>query len=181
MRGAIVICGPIGSGKSTVAAYLASKLSIRVISFGNYIRHMAHRSGLPATRSALQDLGDGLYQQSGASGLLQGALDVAGMDNNETVVFDGVRHIEVLAEIRRRAGKTIAVYLDVGPEERYRRRQAQGSNVLSQREFEVIDVHPVEAEIGKLAGLCDFVIDASQPLSRLEGNLPADLFTLDVR
>ena len=179
MKVAIVICGQIGSGKSTVAAMLASDLSIQVVSFGDYVRQVARRRGRPATRSALQNLGDCLYQRLGASGLLQGTLEMAGIDSDETVIFDGVRHIDVLSEIRRRAGKTVAIYLDASPEVRYQRRRSQGSAGLSWQEFEAIDNHSVEREIGALAELCDFVVDASQPLSPLQGDLPGELFTLD--
>ena len=179
MKAAIVICGQIGSGKSTVTTFLASKLSVQVVSFGKYIRHLAQRSGRQGTRNTLQDLGDSLYQKIGASGLLQGALEIAGIDDDEIVVFDGVRHAEVLAEIRRRAGKTVAIYLDVGQEERYQRRRSQVGDGLSPEEFRAFDSHPVEVEVSDLVDLCDFVIDASQPLTYLLGKLPAELFTLN--
>ena len=172
MKAAIVICGRIGSGKSTVSAMLASDLSIQVVSFGDYIRQMAQRGGRPDTRSALQNLGDCLYEQLGASGLLQGTLEMASIDSDETVIFDGVRHIDVLSEIRRRAGKTVAIYLDASPEVRYERRRSQEPIGLSWQEFETINSHIVEGEIGALVELCDFVIDASQPLSLLQGDLP---------
>ena len=181
MKAAIVICGRIGSGKSTVSAMLASDLSIQVLSFGDYVREMARSCGRPDTRSTLQNLGDCLHRQLGASGLLQGTLEMAGIDKDETVIFDGVRHINVLSEIRRRAGKTAAIYLDASPEVRYQRRRSQGSSDLSWQEFEAIDSHSVEGEIGALAELCDFVIDASQPLSLLQVNLPRELFALGTR
>ena len=179
MKAAIVICGQMGSGKSTVAAFLSSELSIQVISFGDYIRYIARRSSRPSTRSALQELGDSLYREIGAQGLLQGALEMAGVNDDEIVIFDGVRHIEVLSEIRRLAGKTVAIYLDASPEERYRRRRCQGSSGLPRQEFDAIDRHSVELEVGDLADLCDFVIDASQPLTDLQRNLPSELFALD--
>ena len=178
LKSAGVICGQIGSGKSTVAAILASRLSCQVVSFGKYVREIANRDGRSATRSVLQDLGETLYQRIGAPGLLEGALEIAGVKNDDTVVFDGVRHIEVLSEIRRRSGKTVAIYLAVDPEQRYRRRQSQGTGGLSREEFDAIDRHPVEVEIGDLAQLCDYVIDASQPLTQLESDLPAELFAL---
>ena len=180
MKAAIVICGRIGSGKSTVCAMLASDLSIQVVSFGDYVRQMAQRDGLPNTRSALQNLGDCLYRQLGASGLLQGTLEMAGIGNDETVIFDSVRHIDVLSEIRRLADRAVAVYLDASPEVRYERRRLQGPAGLSWQEFEAIDEHSVESEIGALEKLCDFVVDASQPISLLRVNLPRELFTLDV-
>lgn len=178
MKAAIVICGRIGSGKSTLAAMLASEPSIQVVSFGDYVRQVAQRDGRPDTRSALQSLGDRLYQQLGASGLLQSTLETAGIDSDETVIFDGVRHIDVLSEIRRRAGETVAVYLDASPEVRYERRRSQGSVGLSPEEFEAIDGHIVEGEISALPELCDFVIDASQPLSLLQRDLPGELLAL---
>ena len=179
MKAAIVICGRIGSGKSTVSAMLASELSIQMVSFGDYVRQMARRDGRPNTRSVLQNLGDCLYQQLGASGLLQGTLEMAGIDKDETVIFDGVRHIDVLSEIRRRADKTVAVYLDASPEVRYERRRSQGPPGLSWQEFEAMDNHSVEGEIGALAEFCNLVIDASKPLSHLHGELPRELFAPD--
>ena len=179
MKAAIVICGRMGSGKSTFSGMLAADLSIRVVSFGDYVRRMAQRGGRPDTRSALQNLGDCLYQKLGASGLLQGTLEMAGIDSDEMVIFDGVRHIDVLSEVRRRSGKTVALYLDASPEVRYERRRSQGPVGLSWQEFEAIDSHIVEGEIGALMELCDFVIDASQPLSFLQGDLPRELFALD--
>lgn len=179
MKAAIVICGQIGSGKSTVSAFLASKLSIQTVSFGDYIRHIAQCSARPTTRKALQDLGDSLYQKKGASGLLSGTLEMAGIDNDETVIFDGVRHTEMLAEIRQRAGKTIAIYLDVDPQERYQRRRFQGADSLSREQFEAFERHAVESEISDLAELCDFVIDASRPLTHLQDDLPVELFILN--
>ena len=178
MKAAIVICGRIGSGKSTVSVMLTSDLSIQVVSFGDYVREMARRDGRPNIRSALQDLGDCLYLQLGASGLLQSTLEMAGVDKDETVIFDGVRHIDVLSEIRRRAGKTVAIYLDASPEVRYQRRRSQGPADLSWQEFEAIDNHSVEGEIGALAKLCDFVVDASQPLTDVRDNLHSNLFML---
>ena len=176
MKAAIVICGRIGSGKSTVSAMLASGLSIQVVSFGDYVREKARSGGRPDTRSALQNLGNCLYRQLGASGLLQGTLEMAGIDKDEAVIFDGVRHIDVLSEIRRLAGKMVAIYLDASLEVRYQRRCSQGSAGLSWQEFEAIDNHSVEGEIGALAELCDYVVDASQPLTILQNDLHAELF-----
>ena len=162
MKAAIVICGKIGSGKSTVANCLASRLSIQVVSFGTYIRQIANRSGRPTTRSSLQDMGDSLFQEIGASGILLGALEEAGIDNCETVVLDGVRHVEVLKEIRRRARKSVAIYLDVCQEERYRRRLCQSACFFSLEEFQALECHAVENEISDLVELCDFVVDGTQ-------------------
>lgn len=179
MKAAIVICGQMGSGKSTIAAFLASKLSKQVVSFGNYIRRLAQESGQPTTRDALQNLGQAQYQSLGATGLLHGVLHLAGVEEDQTVVFDGVRHTEVLAAIRRSAERTVAIYLEVSAEERYRRRRCQSSHDLSPEEFQSVEHHEVEAETRMLAELCDYVIDASRTLPDIQNILPSELFTLE--
>ena len=175
MKTAIVICGQIGSGKSTVSSCVASRMSIQVVSFGNYVRQMAHLSGRPDSRESLQDLGDGLYRQLGAVGVLEGALGVAAVNDEDSVVFDGVRHEEVLEEIRRRAGQTIAIYLTVGQEERFRRHRSQFSGGMTLEEFQAFDSHAVETGIVDLAKRCDFMVDASQPLANVLKDLFAEI------
>lgn len=175
MKTAIVICGQIGSGKSTVSSCVASSMSIKVVSFGNYVRQMAHLSGRPDSRKYLQDLGDSLYQQIGAAGLLEGALGVAAVNDEDSVVFDGVRHEKVLEEIRRRAGQTIATYLAVGQEERFRRHRSRFSGGMTLEEFQAIDRHAVETGIVDLAKHCDFIVDATQPLTYVLKDLLAEI------
>ena len=58
---------------------------------------------------------------------------------------------------------------------------SQGSTDLSWQDYEAIDSHSVEGEMGALAEHCDFVVDASRPLGLLQGDLPRALFTLDAR
>ncbi|MXZ20558.1 MAG: AAA family ATPase [Caldilineaceae bacterium SB0665_bin_25] len=175
MKTAIVICGQIGSGKSTVSNCVASRMSNKVVSFGKYIRQMAHLSDRPDSRKSLQDLGDGLYRQIGAVGLLEGALDVAAVNDEDSVVFDGVRHEEVLEEIRRRAGQTIAIYLTVGQEERFRRHRSRSSGDMTLEKFQAIDSHAVETGIVDLANHCDVIVDASQPLPSVLKDLLAEI------
>lgn len=175
MKTAIVICGQIGSGKSTVSNCVASRMSIQVVSFGQYIRQMAHLSGQPDSRKSLQDLGDGIYRQIGAAGLLEGVLAVAAVKDEDSVVFDGVRHEEVLEEIRLRARQTIATYLAVGQEERFRRHQSRSSGGMTFQEFQAIDSHAVETGIVPLANHCDVLVDASQPLTCVLKDLLAEI------
>ena len=57
MKLAVVVCGRIGSGKSTAVNFVAAEFGFKVVSFGRYVRHLAQRRGMPSTRDALQDLG----------------------------------------------------------------------------------------------------------------------------
>ena len=174
IRYAVVICGKIGSGKSTAVAYLASQLGFKTVSFGTYIRDVAEQRGFPSTRGALQDLGDRLFKAMGSSDLLQAALRYAKVEGGDSAVFDGVRHAQVLADLRQAADRTTAIYLDVGQEERYRRHRARSvGRGLSFEDFQALDGHPVEAGINDLANLCDLVMDADHSLATVRRSLLA--------
>ena len=160
MKLAVVVCGQIGSGKSTAADFIAAEFGFKAVSFGRYVRHLAERRGTPSTRDELQDLGDCLFRSRGSSGLLEDALEHFEINSHDSVVFDGVRHFEVLGDIRQSAGATIAVYLEVNEEERFRRHQARQASGWSLEEFLAIDRHPVEAGIVRMIEQCDLVVDA---------------------
>ena len=160
MKLAVVVCGKIGSGKSTAVDFVTAEFGFKAVSFGSYVRHLAERRGMPSTRDELQDLGDCLFRSRGSSGLLQDALEHFGVNSDDSVVFDGVRHFEILADIRRAAEATIAVYLEVNQEERFRRHQTRQVSGQSLEEFLTIDRHPVEACIGMIIDHCDLVVNA---------------------
>ena len=165
MKLAVVVCGRIGSGKSTAVDFVAAEFGFKAVSFGRYVRHLAERRGMPSTRDALQDLGDCLFRSRGSSGLLQDALEHYGVNQNDSVVLDGVRHSEILADIRHASEATIAVYLEANQEERFRRHQAQQCHGWTLEEFLVADQHPVETGNDKLVEQCDLVLDAALPVT----------------
>ena len=100
--------------------------------------------------------------------MLQAALEYAGVGNDDSVVFDGVRHVEILTEIRRSAETAVAVFLHVGLEDRYQRYIGRMAFGISYGEFVAMGNHPVEADIAKLADVCDLVIDAAQPAAEVQ-------------
>ena len=171
MKHAVVICGRIGSGKSTAVAYLAESFDFKVVSFGRYVRDFADLHGVPRHRDRLQNLGAYLFRTKGASGLLQGTLQHFGINNDDSVVFDGVRHLEVLAEIRQSAETTIAVYLEVDKEERSRRHQSREGPGLSLQDHITADAHIVESDISRLIDDCDLVVDATGPKTNIQSKL----------
>ena len=160
MKLAVVVCGQIGSGKSTAVEFVSAEFGFKAVSFGSYVRHLAALRGTPSTRSQLQDLGDCLFRSRGSSGFLEDALEHFGINSHDSVVFDGVRHLEILAEIRQAATATIAVYLEVNQEERFRRHQARQAYGCSLEEFLIVDGHPVEAGIAMITDHCDLVVNA---------------------
>ena len=161
MKLAVVVCGRIGSGKSTAVEFVAAEFGLKAVSFGSYVRHLAAQRGMPRTRGQLQDLGDCLFRSRDSSGLLQDALEHYGVNPDDLVVFDGVRHPEILADIRQAAKATIAVYLQANQEERFRRHQARQCHGWTVEEFLVADQHLVEAGNNILIEQCDLVLDAA--------------------
>ena len=171
MKAALAICGQIGSGKSTASNFLASEFGFRLVSFGDFVRHQLTKDDCPVSRGSMQDAGHTLYKSLGASGMVHGALAHFGICADSTVVFDGVRHIEVLTAIRSEADATFTVYLEASRNERFRRcRERQGLN-LRIEDFDRIDGHPVEAGIPELARHCDLVIDTEVTLSGMQERL----------
>ena len=171
MKLAVVVCGRIGSGKSTAVDFVAAEFGFKAVSFGSYVRHLAALRGVPTTRSQLQDLGDCLFRSRGSSGLLQDALEHFGVNSDDSVVFDGVRHPEILADIRHAAKATIAVYLETNQEDRFRRHQARQCHGWTVEEFLVVDQHLVEAGNSKLIEQCDLVLDGAQPTTVVQNML----------
>ncbi len=112
--------------------------------------------------------------------MLQGAMQYAGIKCTDSVVFDGVRHSEVLSEIRRNSKGAIAVFLDADLAERFQRHNARSSYIVSLKEFIAIDEHQVEAGISELKQQCELVIDATQSPSEIKEVL-RNRFTLTAR
>ena len=139
----------------------AAEFGFKAVSFGSYVRHMAALRGTPSTRGQLQDLGDCLFKSKGSSGFLESALEHFGISSHDSVVFDGVRHIEILTAIRQAAEATIAVYLEVNQEERFRRHRARQASGSSLEEFLIVDSHPVEAGLDMIIDYCDLAVNAA--------------------
>ena len=161
MKLAVVVCGRIGGGKSTAVDFIVAEFGFKAVSFGSYIRHIATLRDTPSTRGQLQDLGDSVFRSRCSSGFLGEVLEHFGINNHDSVVFDGVRHLEILTAIRQAAEATIAVYLEVTQEERFRRHQARQASGSSLEEFLIVDHHPVETGLHMIIDHCDLVVNAA--------------------
>ena len=157
---AIGLAGGVGSGKSTVAKSLAATVAGQVVSFGDYIRHLASALGEPTDRSNLQRIGQQRVE-AGASEFLNAFLIWASPEPGVPLIIDGVRHIAVHEALRKWAALSDIDYtlivLDTSAQARADRRH--NGDV---REIVTVDGHPVENEaIARLPDLADIVIDGS--------------------
>lgn len=152
----IGLAGKARSGKSTLAAGLAGRLGGTVAAFGDAVRRRAADLGLDSTdRATLMDLGQ-QWATEDPGGLSD---EVLGSENTRPglLIVDGVRHLRVLGELKRRVPRFYLVYLSAG------------DGVLTSRLKGQLDprTHPSEQEIPLLAAHAQVQIDADAPVEAL--------------
>ena len=97
----LTFSGPIGSGKTTLSTRVAQFLEWKYVSFGDYIRDIAHQRGLGESREALQRLGASLIEEEGWDNFCNSVLAQVNWAAGQNVVLDGIRHIEALDSLQK--------------------------------------------------------------------------------
>lgn len=108
MNFAVVVSGPLASGKTTFASQLSAELKVPVFSCGALIREQARAMNLGDDRQTLQDLGLKVFKEVGTDGFL--GLLVG--DRRTSCVIEGIRDISMVDVVRKTYDQTIVVYLD---------------------------------------------------------------------
>jgi adenylate kinase family enzyme len=167
----VAFSGGIGAGKTTVSSALASRLACPRASFGDYVRAVASSRGLGGERQVLQAVGEELVRD--IPGFVRAVLAQAGWERGQSLVVDGVRHLEVLAALRRVAlpQETTLFFLDV-PETERRARVADRDGIGGIRDVEDVDVHSTEVQVK------DLLRDAAQLVLPAGISVPAILSTI---
>ena len=157
MNPIIAFSGSSQTGKTTLARLLADHLNAKVLIFGDFVRDQAKNLGIEnPTREMLQDLGHQMVK-SDAQRFCSAALESARHRSGESLVVDGIRHLEILAAIQKLNPEQNVrlVYLSAPLEKRQER--THGNEDLTQ-----VDSHPVEADTNeKLRAAADLVLDTS--------------------
>lgn len=91
----IALAGLSKSGKSFLAEHLGHKLDWPVLSFGNYVRHLAASNNSQFDFNSLQQLGQSLVD-AGPENFVEAVLKHGNFNAKNNLVLDGVRHVEVL-------------------------------------------------------------------------------------
>ena len=154
----IGIAGQIGSGKTSLAMELCSRLNWQIISFGSFVRSEANRRGIRIDRVALQQLGEDLIADLGPDEFVRQVLFSDKINSN--MVMDGIRHVEIWQTLRSIAQQSILVYLDIPEEVRIARlRQRDNLDIDS---IKLAMLHPMEHNIHLLRQYSNLVLfDAS--------------------
>jgi hypothetical protein len=117
MCGGLVVCFPgrMTSGKTSVTKALAQRLGWPRVAFGDYVRaQLVQRGGDPASREALQNLGQRLVDED-VEGFVREVLCSGGFRPGDNLLIDGVRHVDIQTLIAKlvQPSRTFLVHLAV--------------------------------------------------------------------
>jgi len=163
MKFALGFSGRIKSGKTTIARRVATELNVPFASFGDYLRTVVAARGLDSSdRTILQDVGQELFE-SELSGFCADVLIAAGWKKGMCVVVDGIRHVQVLEEL-----KTILepvsiklVYINVADQVQAQRLIDSGS----MHSLALVQSHQTEVDVlNRLVQIADLQINGGAKL-----------------
>jgi dephospho-CoA kinase len=161
--------GKIGSGKSTLSEMIAKELGVIYSSFGDYVRKIAEKRDIPLTRINLQDLGHELLTKD-IHRFCSDVLKDAGWSKGNSIVVDGIRHLEVIHELNKIVSPDSIklIYLDIANEALRRSRTSH-----RQEDMTSGDSHPTENQVQdkSLMQAASFVIDAEKPIETLRSEI----------
>lgn len=143
--------GRIGAGKSTISRAVAERLGVPRVSFGDVVRDEARRRNLPATREALQNLGDAMIA-AGWDAFCERVVATAAPKEHDTLIVDGVRHIGALEGLAKLAVRTFTVFIDAPWDNRLSWRN------ITAEELRTADAHPNEAEVDRVRSLANVIV-----------------------
>ncbi len=160
----IGLCGPLATGKSTVARYLADAYDAEVVSTRGIIAREAQQLGLEPNRVNLQDVGQRMQTERGPLWVTEKILEIVVPDG--FYVIDAVRHVESLQCLHSELGGRFNCMFVSAPEST-RRKRFTARNEGGEDEFARAVAHLVESEVLSLAEFADAVVDNRGSLGQL--------------
>lgn len=156
----LIICfsGQIGSGKTSISREIANHLGYPWVSFGDYVRALAKKNGLSATRDVLQDFGASLVKNK-CEKFCKSVLNQADWHPGMNIILDGVRHVKILETIKQITAPSVVllVYVDTSEKERKKRILLSRNTNLS--DFKQHESHSTEIDVKiKLKKLANIVV-----------------------
>ena len=159
----VVLSGPMGAGKSTLAEGLQRRHGARIISSRQLLQARVGSEGLG--RLELQRRGEALDEQTQGRWLAEDIRELLRRpeDRPELLVVDAIRiEAQVLALHPVLGSRVVHVHLSASDEtlaERYAWRRSRSATDTEGASFEQARAHPTESRVGKLARHADLVLD----------------------
>lgn len=173
----VTLSGAIGSRRSELAIKLAQHLGWPRVKFSDYIKSVIRADGGdPENRTQLQSYGQKLVQNQ----LEKFVADVLAMAPEwrpgDDLVVDGLRHVEVLLTLKRKAVPSKVLYVDVSTDPILREKGAKDRGIAEQMlyrydrdltEAQVARILPAYAD-HKVDGTLGFNININDIVQRVE-------------
>lgn len=164
----LAFSGAIGSGKSSVTKALAANLGYPRVSFGEHVREVVAKEGLdPTDRAILQDVGQRLVLTK-LQDFVRDVLARADWCANGHLIIDGLRHVEVLMELKRQVDPRPFRLVHIRVDEDARQERLTARKGLDPRLAQQYDKHVTEAQIREIIPqYADRIVDGNQPFDRV--------------
>lgn len=160
MKRIILLSGPIGAGKTTLAENLSRKYAARVVKTRELIAAILATARVD--REHLQGEGEALDARTGGAWLTEQLMNFDVQDAAGPIIVDSVRTLEQIESIRDSFGRTVTHIHLTAPrsslEERYERREHKE---LEFRTYSDAARNATESRVESLADYCDVLIDTS--------------------
>lgn len=159
----VVLSGPMGAGKSTLAEGLQRRHGARIVHSRQLLQARVGADGLG--RLELQQRGEALDEQTQGRWLAEDLRELLRRpeDRPELLVVDAIRiEAQALALHRVLGSRVVHVHLSAADEtlaERYARRRSRSATDTERASFEEARANPTEQRVGELARHADLVLD----------------------
>jgi dephospho-CoA kinase len=155
---ALAFSGSIASGKSTIAAAVADAFHWPCVSFGNYVRFVARSQGLVESREVLQEIGADLVEKDVAE-FSRAVLAQADWQPGQSIVIDGIRHVTVLASLRKLVAPTKLFLVFVETDKATRSARLFDRDAINLEIHQHLELHSTEQQVkSTLAKMSDLLI-----------------------
>jgi len=158
----IGLTGRIAAGKGQIVNYLLEK-GFNYTTISNLVREEAARRGIGITRENLQNLGNQVRKEEGASAWIKRL--VSNIKENEDYIVDGIRNTGEVEELRKQR-YFFLISIDAPQKIRFERmiKRAKPSDPKTWEDFLIVDKrdfgeeNPNGQQVGKCMELADYVV-----------------------
>ncbi len=167
--------GRIAAGKGVLIDFLKEK-GFSYYSHSNEVRKETKKRGLKLERSVLQDVGNSLRKEQGASAWTLRLIKKINKDSPKNAVIDAIRNPSEIIELKKHFKDFILISINAPQETRFKRaiKRNKNSDPKTWKEFIKIDSrdlkekHSLGQQVGKCMELADYSIKNDSTIKELE-------------